>query len=72
MSKVRENCLAQAINQTVALRRKIVDCRFSRGKETILLDKATELLTMIEVEQLRLTEIELEDMGKPMEQTDGT
>lgn len=51
MSKIRPKALEQAINQAVTLRRKLVDCRFPREKESTLLDKATELLAIIEREQ---------------------
>lgn len=51
MSKIRTKAIDQALNQAVALRRKLVDCRFPRAKESELLDRATELLTLIEQEQ---------------------
>ena len=47
MSKTREKAMDQAINLAVALRRKIVDCRFMRTHETVLLDKTSELIDMI-------------------------
>lgn len=56
MSKVRPKAIEQAINQAVALRRKLVDCRLPRDKESELLDKATELLNLIE--QVQPTESE--------------
>ena len=49
MSKIRPKTVEQAINQAVTLRRKLVDCRFPRDKESELLDKATELLGLIEI-----------------------
>jgi hypothetical protein len=51
VSKVRPKSIEQAINQAVALRRKLVDCRLPRDKESTLLDKATELLNLIEQEE---------------------
>jgi len=51
MTKVRPKAVEQAINQAVGLRRKLVDCRFPREKESTMLDKATELLSLIEREQ---------------------
>jgi hypothetical protein len=48
MSKSRDKALEVAINQAVALRRKIVDCRFDRANENTLLDKATDLLSTLE------------------------
>jgi hypothetical protein len=51
VSKVREKALEQAITQAVALRRKIVDCRFDRWEESGLLDKATDLMSQLERKQ---------------------
>ena len=48
MSKARERAMEQAITQAVALRRKVVDCRFDRSVESILLDKASEMIEELE------------------------
>lgn len=48
MSKVKQKSAEQAINQAVALRRKLVDCRLPRDREIALLDKVAELLNLIE------------------------
>jgi hypothetical protein len=70
MSKVREKALEQAINQTVALRRKIVDCRFERWQENRMLEKTTDVLADLERTQEELhnpppsaTEKEVSDGG---------
>ena len=51
MSKAREKAMEQAINQAVALRRKVVDCRFDRTVESVLLDKTSELIAELEKQQ---------------------
>jgi len=48
MSKARERAMEQAITIAVALRRKVVDCRFERTVESILLDKTSELIEELE------------------------
>ncbi len=49
MSKASVKATVQAVDQAVALRRRIVDCRFPRQTETKLLNMAAELIDAIEV-----------------------
>jgi hypothetical protein len=48
VSKASEKATVQAVDQAVALRRRIVDCRFPRNTETKLLDQTSELIDAIE------------------------
>ena len=50
MSKIRPKAIEQALNQAVALRRKVVDCRFPRDLESELLNRTSDLINLIEGE----------------------
>lgn len=60
MSKARVKAMEQAINQAVALRRKVVEIRLPREMESTLLDKTTELLEALEAVEAEQPALEVE------------